>query len=149
MLEQMLELEHQLQFQSFDFNDAKRISDILLAKASEANKEICLKIFAYGKTVIQLSMDSMTADHENWLNRKGNTVMHFQHSTYYINIKNQGNANLLHDKYGLDLTKYCIVPGGFPIRLKPGGVIGYIAVSGMEAKEDHRFVEEALREVIE
>lgn len=89
-----------------------------------------------------------TSDHEKWLNRKINTVLHFQQSTLYLNLKFQNNPQLLKDKYGLDLSQYTIVAGGFSIKVKDYGFIGAIAITGLDPLQDHQLVIDSLKEVL-
>lgn len=145
-LQRFIDEEQCFQFQTFHYIAAHEIAEKIVSKALEKGVQICLEIFCFNKVLVTYSMDEMTPDNNNWLIRKRNAVLHFAHSTNFLYVKNNGNADNLINKYGLERKDYCIVPGGYPIVMKNGGVIGAISVSGLQDTQDHDLIVEVLRE---
>lgn len=139
-LDEIVKKECQFTFDHFDFKMAREIADEIIYEARKNNQQICMEIFCFNKILVQYSMDGCTPDNNNWLFRKRNAVLHFHHSTYYLWVKNKKDASNLVTKYGLKLSDYCIVPGGFPIIMKNGSLIGSISVSGLADAKDHELI---------
>jgi len=143
-MENCLAEEKRLTLTQFTSEDAFRIGSWITEKAIQEKLPIGVDIFAYGKTLFHFNSDLATPDNENWLRRKKNTVLHFHHSTKYFYIKVNGDQDLIQTKYGLSKTDHATIHGGFPLRLKEGGVVGAICVSGLKPEQDHDLVVEAL-----
>lgn len=140
--------ENEINFSVFNNQTIVKLGTYLIDYFNTQNISAGFKIFVNGKTVFQYMSPYTTPDHEKWLNRKINTVLHFQSSTLYLNIKLQNNQQLLKDKYGLDLCQYTIVPGGFPIKVKDYGFIGAMAISGLDPLQDHKLLVDCLKEML-
>jgi uncharacterized protein (UPF0303 family) len=143
-MENCLAEEKRLTLPHFSSEDAFRIGSWITEKAIQERLPIGIDIYAYGKTLYHFNSDLATPDNENWLRRKKNTVLHFHHSSKYFYLKVNGDQDLIQTKYGLSKTDYATIHGGFPLRLKDGGVIGAICVSGLKPEQDHDLVIEAL-----
>lgn len=98
--------------------------------------------------LFEFSSDECTPDNSQWLDRKINTVLHFHVSTQTLGVKLNQEATLLSEKYGLDESKFTLVSGGVPIKLKGQGVIGALAISGQAPLEDHHLAVMALNQLI-
>ncbi len=144
-MENCLAEEKKLTLTHFTSEDAFRIGSWITEKALRENLPIGIDIFAYGKTLFHFNGDLATPDNDNWLRRKKNTVLHFHHSTKYFFLKVNGDQDLIQTKYGLSKIDYATIHGGFPLRLKEGGVIGSICVSGLKPEQDHDLVVDALQ----
>ena len=147
-MEQSLIEENRFQFANFDSSTALLIGNYIANYKTKNNSAICVDIFANGRQLFHYSSDGCTVDNDNWLRRKRNTVLHFNHSTKFINRKIKGDITLLQSKYGLEVRDYCAIEGGFPIIIKNTGVIGAICVSGMLPQEDHDLILKAIIETV-
>ena len=132
-------------FKKFDAEDAFIIGSYVAKKAIENKAQICVDIYAYGRTLYHFSSDQCIPDNDNWLRRKRNTVLYFQHSSKYIFHKIKGDQTLLASKYGLKAEDYTAIHGGFPIMIESSGIVGAICVSGMEPEQDHQLILEAIK----
>ncbi len=148
-MENALKLEEQYQFTRFKSKDALVIGNFISNYAIENDLAICTDIFSNGKQLFHFSSDKCTVDNDNWLRRKRNVVLHFNHSSQFINRKIKGDMTLLQSKYGLDCKDYSAIDGGFPITIKNVGVIGAICVSGMLPNEDHDLIIKAIDFLLE
>ncbi len=136
--EKLVELDY------FNASCAWEIGEFLVNKAKKEKLAICIDIFANNRQMFHYSSDGCTADNDNWLRRKRNTVLHFQHCSKFMAIKLKDDSVLFENKYGVSLKDMCIVAGGVPIKIKDSGIIGAICVSGLLADDDHRLVIDTL-----
>ena len=139
-MEDSLLEEERYQFKYFDSESAFYIGSKAVELSKQYGLSICIQIYAYGKTLFHYANDNCSKNNEDWLMKKKNSVMYFQHSTKHLNEKNKNDASVLYTKYGLNLDKYCITQGGFPIYVKGCGLVGAICISGMQPNEDHDFL---------
>ncbi|MCI6272697.1 MAG: heme-binding protein [Erysipelotrichaceae bacterium] len=146
LLNDLILEENNLSFEFFNSKIALEIGNYITSKIINNKLDILVDIYAYGKVLYHFSNDNVSPDKENWIVRKRNTVLYFQHSSKYMNIKIGNNQKLLYEKYGLDLKNYCAVAGSFPIYLKNNGLIGAITISGLKPDEDHNLIIEAIKE---
>ena len=143
-MEDALKQEMQYQFIKFDSNDALIIGNYISNYAIENDLAVCTDIFVNGKQLFHFSSDKCTVDNDNWLRRKRNVVLQFNHSSQFMYRKIKGDMTLLQSKYGLDIKDYSAIDGGFPVIIENTGVIGAICVSGMQPIEDHNLILEAI-----
>jgi uncharacterized protein (UPF0303 family) len=83
------------------------------------------------------------------MRRKRNTVLRFQRSSLAMRLVCEAKGTTLADRYGLTPADYVASGGGVPINLHGTGCIGAVVVSGLPDVEDHRFVVDAMRWMIE
>lgn len=147
-MEHCLKEEELLKFNHFTSIDAFNIGNSITQKALSNNLPIVIDIFAYGKQLFHFSTDTTTQDNDRWVIRKRNTVLHFHHSSKYVNLKIKDDQSLLQTKYSLNRDDFVAIAGGFPIRIKNAGVVGAISVSGLKPDEDHQLVLDTLEEYL-
>ncbi|MFI3284652.1 MAG: heme-binding protein [Erysipelotrichaceae bacterium] len=133
-------------FQTFNAEKAYKIGSYIAEKAINEGYRLSVEIVVNNKLLFHFSTDTSTSDTNRWIKRKLNTVYHFQTSTKSLLKKNKGNEDILYSKYRLDLKEVTLTPGGFPIHVKGIGVIGAIAVSGLEPLQDHEMILEAIKQ---
>ena len=143
-----LKEEEEHTFTSFNAKLAFEIGKRIAEYAIENNKQVCVDIFAYGKTLFHFASDKCIPDNDNWLRRKRNTVLYFGHSSKFISYKLNSDASLIASKYGKEIKDFAVIPGGFPIIVEGCGLVGAICVSGMKPEEDHQLVLDAISEVL-
>lgn len=135
-----LEEEKKYELKTFNSENARRIGEYAILYAKEHQLDICIDIYAYSKQLFHYCGDRCTPSNERFIKKKRNSVLFFGHSTKFLYRKNNGNQEVLSQKYGLNTTDYTLTPGGFPIKLKDSGIVGTICVSGLEPEEDHKLV---------
>jgi len=143
-MENCLNEEARLILPHFSSKDAFLIGSKVAEKAIAENLPIAIDIYAYGKTLFHFNSDLATPDNDNWLRRKRNTVLHFQHSSKYLFLKVKGDQDQIETKYGLSKLDHARIHGGFPLRVKDAGMIGTICVSGLKPEEDHDLIIDTL-----
>ena len=118
----------------FEFNaqTATQMGNFLVRYCFEQQINLCFRIYAFGKIIYHFSSDYCTPDHDRWLQRKINTVLHFHQSTKNIGLKLNQDASLFLHKYGLNPANYTVVSGGVPLFVQSVGLIGAIAVSSQQ-----------------
>ena len=81
-------------------------------------------------------MDGTTLYNDRWLDRKENTVRLMEKSSLRVYMELKMNEETLEDML-LDPREYAACGGGFPIRVEEAGVVGTVAVSGLDHVSDH------------
>lgn len=137
--------EQQYEFTTFNAETAFKIGNYAINYCKEQKIAVCIDIYAYSKTLFHFCFDECSMNNEEWIRKKRNAVLYFQHSTKFLALKNKNDASLLISKYGLSNHDYCITPGGFPIKLKGCGIIGAICISGLTPEEDHELLMKLLQ----
>jgi len=146
--------ERVLVFPRFDNDIAWQLGSAMRARAATAQAALSIEIRIGRQIVFHAATAGTAAINADWVRRKGNTAMHFGRSSYAVGRVLQRDAQLLADKYGVPESEYCTQGGGFPLRvvapndaakqLPLPNPIGFIAVSGLPQREDHRFLVAAL-----
>lgn len=139
-MEKCLLEEQHYEFTSFNAETALKIGNYAISYCKEHQLEVCIDIYAYSKTLFHYCFDSCSMNNEEWIRKKRNAVLYFQHSTKFLTLKNNNDASLLQTKYGLSNHDYCITAGGFPIKVKNCGIVGAICISGLAPDEDHELL---------
>lgn len=136
---EVLQLEKQLSFHSFNNEDAYQIALSLVDRVKNDHlKNIRIRVVLNHEIIFQYLMDGKSGD--IWLNRKQKTVELFHHSSYYVYLENQEKGT--YQQYEND-ESLVICGGGFPIIVNQK-VIGSIIVSGLAHDEDHQLIVNAL-----
>ncbi|MBC8586116.1 heme-degrading domain-containing protein [Youxingia wuxianensis] len=145
-LEHVIREEEELVFDSFTAKDAFAIGGALIARAEKEGKKITVGISLYRRNVFYASMDGCTPDNDSWLRKKENTVNHFYKSSHRVALEAKAGGYDLYEEF--QLSRQDVVPAGgaFPIKINGMGIVGVIALSGMQSHEDHGYVADAIRE---
>jgi uncharacterized protein (UPF0303 family) len=104
---------------------------------------VAIEIRSNGAPLFVTALDGTSPNSMKWLTRKSNTVALFDRSTYGLSMhlaaKNQTIA-----RHALPEADYSADGGGFPLRILNGGIVGSLAVSGLDQRSDHELAVEAL-----
>jgi uncharacterized protein (UPF0303 family) len=102
-----------------------------------------IEVRSNGATVFLTALDGTSPNSVKWLTRKSNTVALFDRSTYGLSMhfaaKNQTLA-----RHALPEAEYSADGGGFPLRVLNGGIVGSLAISGLDQRGDHESAVETL-----
>ena len=137
-LNRVLEMQEEiLQFSSFTNGDAWELGNMILMEARRLGVSIAVRIrLNNGYTVFQYGMDGTTLYNDRWLDRRENTVRLMEKSSLRVYMELKMNEETLEDML-LDPREYAACGGGFPIRVEEAGVVGTVAVSGLDHVSDH------------
>ena len=137
-LAKVLEMQEEiLQFSSFTNADAWELGTMVVMEARRLGVSIAVRIrLNNGYTVFQYGMDGTNLYKEQWLTRKENTVRTLEQSSLRLYMSLRETQETLEERF-LNPNEYAACGGGFPIRVEEVGVIGSIAVSGLDHVSDH------------
>lgn len=132
--------EEILQFTHFTNNDAWELGSIMVAEAKKRNIPLAIRIeLNNGLCVFQHFPDGTTLRNQMHIEKKINTVKLMEKSSLNFYTSMRKSEKTLSD-LALDEKEYVCCGGGFPIRMEEAGVIGSIAVSGLNHVSDHDFI---------
>lgn len=137
----VLEMQEEiLQFTHFTNQDAWELGSIMALEAKKRALPIVIRIeLNNGFCVFQYAADGTTLRNQTWLERKINTVKLMEKSSLNFYASLRKSQKTMEDVF-LDEKIYACCGGAFPIRIEEVGVIGTIAVSGLNHVGDHDFI---------
>ena len=142
---ELLAQEAQLQLPAFDLDAAWQLGQQLHRLATAVQAPAMLEIHAYGRVAFSAALPGSSADNDDWVRRKRNTVLRFGHSSMYLGEYNRSKGREFETQPHIDARKYAAHGGSFPLRLSNGELIGALTLSGLPQWDDHRLVVEALQ----
>lgn len=90
--------------------------------------------------------DETTIDNDNWVRRKQNVVLKFQHSSYYVGLSLLEKGRTLTATYSYEEKDHACHGGAFPLRVKHcHTIVGILTISGLKQYQDHSLVVETLK----
>ncbi|MHC5560716.1 heme-degrading domain-containing protein [Kocuria sp. U4B] len=138
--------EEDLQFASFDREDAWRLGAALRSAALEQGLPLVIGITLGAQRVFHTALAGATPDNDAWLERKAAVVTHFERSSMGVGEQFRALGRVFEDDSRLPAHRYAANGGVFPIRLRGSGlVVGTVGVSGLPQREDHAFLVRQLR----
>lgn len=148
LLEILRMQEEEIQFASFSNETALEVGMALLEAARAKGKPVTIDITRYGQQLFHYAMSGTSADNDEWIKRKSNTVRRFGHSSYYMGIYLKNAGQTIEQKYLVPESEYAAHGGSFPLIIRNVGVVGTITVSGLPQAEDHELVVGTLRDFL-
>lgn len=143
------EQERQLQFDSFNHDDALKLGNCMIEYAKKKGVIIAISVCVNsGCVVFQYCPDGTNLLNQRWMKRKFNTVREMEQSSLMSALiwEKEGCTTQTH---GLKNRKYALCGGGFPIRVKgSSAVIGAIIASNLYHIADHEFIIDCLRKYL-
>jgi uncharacterized protein (UPF0303 family) len=151
-LDRIARQEHELQWTSFNEEDAWQLGSTLRELAVERQLAIVIDIRRFaphlgsqaGAALFYAALHGTSPDNAEWARRKANVVARLYRSSYAVGLSLKARNVTLQEKYDLPLSDYASHGGAFPITLAGTGVIGSVTVSGLPQRDDHELVVEAL-----
>lgn len=138
-MDEILQQEHDFQFQNFQHEDAFRFGmKVLEIVKREQLKNVRIRVTYQGNIVFQYLMNGKSK--ETWLDRKEKTVLESGHASLYV-VYHQEDY-----EYMKDDPRYALYGGGFPL-IENGEIKGVFCVSGLAHEDDHRLIIQALQEI--
>ena len=145
ILEQLLKEEQELQFTSFNEEDAWKLGSRRVEMASSKNLPVAIDITRGAHQLFHASLRGSSPDNDEWIKRKVRAVYRFGHSSFYIGQMLKSKGRTIEQSYLVSESEYAPHGGCFPIIVKGTGIVGTVTVSGLPQEEDHKLVVEALR----
>ena len=140
--------EDRLQFNRFTNDDAWVLGVALVNEAHRRGLAIAIDISRANQQLFHAGLDGTTPDNDAWLIRKGRTVLRFHHSSLYVGQLCRDQHTTPTEKFGLAAVDFAAAGGGFPVRVRDVGVVGYVAVSGLRELQDHHFLVSVLEDFL-
>lgn len=139
--EKVLDMQEDiLQFTHFTNADAWELGSLMAAEARKRNLLVSIRIeLNNGCILFQYAADGANLRNQMWLERKIRTVKLMEKSSlnFYTSMRKSERTM---DEIFLDEKEYACCGGAFPIRMEDAGVLGTIAVSGLNHVADHDFI---------
>ncbi|HEY4199796.1 MAG TPA: heme-degrading domain-containing protein [Devosiaceae bacterium] len=143
------EQEETLVFSRFDETSAFAIGSLIRERGLSENLPIVCYIALWDRPLLYVTLPGTTGDNWDWVRRKANTVRRFHKSTYRLVLEQLPRTDrLLPEHRALPAEDYVLAGGGFPIMASGIGAIGAIVVSGLQERDDHSVVVEAICEFL-
>ncbi len=132
--------EELLQFNHFNQADAWELGVLMVETAKRHGMKLVFRIeLNNGMRVFEYAMNGMTLNDVSLLEKKVNTVKRFEESSLRLYTELQTSNQTL-ESLGVDEKEYACMGGAFPIIIEEVGVIGVIAVEGMNHVACHDFL---------
>jgi uncharacterized protein (UPF0303 family) len=148
ILEQLLQEEQELQFASFNENDAWQIGRQLVEQCTQNGLSVTIDITRGHHQLFHASLSGTSADNDEWVKRKVRLVYRFGHSSFYMGQLLKSKGKRIEESYLLSESEYAPHGGCFPIIVKNTGMVGTITVSGLPQEEDHKLVVQSIRDYL-
>lgn len=140
--------EKALVFERFDFETAWVLGGLLRENLLKRGAGATAQIELAGQLLFHGTTPGAQPGQADWLRRKRNSVMRFHRSTYGLGRYLESEGTSLLERHGLPFSEYVAHGGGFPIRLTNSGVVGFIGISGLPQREDHKVIVEVVSEFL-
>lgn len=141
----ILEMQEEiLQFSHFTNEDAWELGNMLVTEVKRRRIPAIVTIrLNNGLTIFKYTSNDRNPSHQEWIERKINTVKLLERSSFHTCMTLQKNEEDLKDWY-LNSREYAACGGGFPVRVEEVGVIGTIAIAGIDHIADHDIIVKSL-----
>lgn len=136
--------EAMLQFEQFSNQMAWELGQLMVEEINKAGIELAISIRKInGNIIFQYASENTNLNNQNWMNRKFNTVKLMERSSLGVTAMSKISLEDV-QTHGLSDQDYVFCGGGFPVRIKGGGVVGTIIVSNLPHEQDHEFIVKSL-----
>ena len=145
IIEQVQSQEKELTFKHFSNDDAYILGNIIYDIAKERKLPVTIEIRKSSQIVYHVALEGTAPDNDMWLERKARLVSRVHKSSYRVGLELKLNDTTLEKMCELSTMDYAAHGGCFPISIEGTGIIGSVAVSGLEQSEDHKLVIEGIK----
>lgn len=136
--------EKLLRVSHFSNQDALDLGNFLVDYAKRQGLAMAISIRKpTGAVLFQHLMEGTNANNQNWIRRKFNSVLRWEHSSLFVWAHERVTGNSLED-HGLSKEEYACCGGGVPLFMKTGELVAVLAVSSLPHFEDHKFAMQGL-----
>lgn len=149
IIEDVIKQEQELRFDHFSNADAYELGSIIYNIALERKLPVTIEIRKNTQIVYHVALEGTAPDNDMWLQRKYNLVTRMGKSSYRAGLELKAAGKTLEEMCELTVENYAAHGGCFPINIKGTGIIGTVAVSGLEQSLDHALVIEGVKKFLE
>ncbi|WP_314507439.1 heme-binding protein [uncultured Microbacterium sp.] len=148
-MSEIAELENQaseLELARFDHGDAWELGSSIRDAALRAGLGVAIDIRrASGAVLFRAALPGVTADNEDWIDRKSALAFRFEESSALVAARMAALGVPAGSSGWLDPARYVFAGGAVPIKVAGAGVVAVVTVSGASSAEDHSLVVEGIR----
>ncbi|WP_169580824.1 MULTISPECIES: heme-degrading domain-containing protein [Microbacterium] len=137
--------EAELVLSRFELADAWTLGSRMREAALEARLPIVIGITLGEARVFHAALPGSSADNDGWLERKTRVARRYGRSSFGVGLSFRAAGKDFDTHARLDPTRYAAHGGVFPITIAGVGAVGTVGVSGLPQADDHAFVVEHLR----
>ncbi|WP_331345527.1 heme-degrading domain-containing protein [Cellvibrio sp. UBA7661] len=148
ILKELLAQEDELQLHHFNNATAWELGNLIRLGAEKISASVSIEVYAFEQVVFSYAMPGTSKDQQDWIRRKRQAVIRFGNSSYYLGQYNASKNREFETIPYVDPKEYCAHGGSFPIRIKNGGIIGAVTVSGLPQETDHQLAVDAMRDIV-
>lgn len=138
---------HKITLTEFSNRIALEMGLRIIERAQECNQKIAVEVSRLNHSVFLYVDDSLPAEKLHWLKCKANLARLFEQSSLQCRLDCEARGQTLQQCFGLENEEYALKGGAIPIFVDQVGLVGTVAVSGMDDVEDHQMIVDALSEV--
>lgn len=142
------EQEAALVFEQFDEGTAFAIGRHVREAALELEAGVSVLVKLWDRPVFYSATPGATHGNYLWCHRKANTVRLTMKSTYRQVLERGDKPRLFDETWGVDPAEYVFAGGAVPVVVKGIGVVGAVAASGLDERQDHEIVVAGMSEVL-
>jgi uncharacterized protein (UPF0303 family) len=128
--------------------DALTIGLDLAERAEERGWPMVIAVFLGDQRVFQYACEGTSADNDQWISRKRNTVLKFQEPSFLVGQRFAADGQNFYEETGLNPDDFVCYGGGFPLFVG-NAMVGMVVTSGVPHQDDHGIIVEALRAFID
>jgi uncharacterized protein (UPF0303 family) len=140
--------EEMLQFEQFNNEAAWELGKLMVEEVRQSGVELAICIRKLnGNIVFQYTTEQTSLNNQNWMNRKFNTVYLMERSSLGVTAASHISKQDVAD-HGLSPSNYVFCGGGFPVRIRNGGIVAVITVSNLPHVQDHEFIVKCLEKYL-
>lgn len=144
----ILQQEEMLQFERFSNEAAWALGKRMVEEVQRSGVELAICIRKVnGNILFQYATEKTSLNNQNWMNRKFNTVRLMEHSSLGVTVESKISGQDV-SVHGLDPKEYVFCGGGFPVRIRGGGMVAVITVSNLPHVQDHEFIIKCLEKYL-
>lgn len=136
--------EEQLVFEQFDEDVAAALVNHARCQEITAGTGVGILVKLWDRPVAFGATRGYSHHNYMWCHRKANTVRLVHKSSYRLVLERGDKPRLFDSSWAVEATEYAIAGGAFPISIKGAGMIGAMAVSGLDERDDHDVVVKAI-----
>ena len=145
--EALLEEERALELSEFDTDAAMKLAMSVVNRAKANGKRVAVSVSVGRQILFQYGSVGLGPNADHWMRRKANVVYEYHMSSlaYAAKLENEQSNMEIEARSGADFTAF---GGAVPIRVKGAGVIGAIAMTGLDHMDDHEHLVTAIKELM-
>ncbi|MDF2543027.1 MAG: hypothetical protein K0S47_2745 [Herbinix sp.] len=148
-LKTLLMQEEELQFDTFNNDDALQLGLIIIKTANDVIKKgVAVHIETDECPLFTHYMEGTSGNNLYWVNTKKNVVKRYGNSSLYVGEMYKEQGTTFHKATELSDQEYQAEGGSFPLILRGRGRIGSVTVSGLTGEEDHALAVEGIKKLL-